>query len=1019
MNLAAFTIKNPVISTVFVLIALFGGLVGYNGLPRFEDPEFTIRVAKIITEYPGASPQEVLDEITDTLETSLQELAEVDEITSLSKPGLSEIEVEVKFENSVTDQQLTAAYTKIRNKVRDASASLPSGASQPFVNDEFGDVYGLYYAITGPGFTPFELRKYAEDLRQELLLVPGVAKIVLQGDLEDRIFVEISRERALALGISIDEITGTLQQQNIESASGQIVVGDQRLSIDLGGDIASVEELKNLVVGGPSASTQLRYVADVYRGYEDPPGLLLRHNGEFAIGLGVANVDGSNVVRIGEAIEVKLQQIGRRTPAGVTVHEFYHQGKVVEAAIGGFVESVGQALIIVVATLFFFMGLRSGLIMGATVLLTMAATLLLMYVSGIAMHRISLGALIISLGMLVDNGVVITDAMEVAIRGGKDRLTAAIEATQANMKPLIGGTLVGIIAFAPVGFAPGSSAEYVGSLFWVVMIALSFSWFLAFTFTPWLCYFFIKSPADGKAASEETYDKGFYAVYRGFIRTAIDFRILTLAVAGVVLVSGFILFSKARSGFFPASTTPQILVDYYLPEGAKIEHTSQELRELATYVSELEGVDTIQTIVGGNTLRYMLIYSLNSNNAAYGQLIIRTKGYEYNDGLIREIQNHLETETPVASGRAYKFTQGPGGASKIEAEFSGPDAATLRTLAEEAKAVLRSDQDVILVRDDWRRQTPGVEAIYSEYRGQRVGVSRQDAADALQQNFSGLQIGALRDGDDLIPIVARAPDSERADADRLPLVLATSGETGAVVPIAQVATTGRFIWRDNILRRTDRVLTLKAQAEPAPGVFTDDVFQRVRPQIEAIPLPPGYELEWGGEYGDSVEAQGDLATTFPVAFLAMILVVIIVFNSVRQPIIVWCVVPLLVFGVAAGLLITGTTMEFMGILGLLSLVGLVIQNSLVLVDNTDALIAAGKPRYDALVESAASRLRPVVMGAATTVLGVIPLFFDIFFRSMTVVIMFGLSFATLITLFVTPTLYAVLFGIKRSESVAT
>lgn len=1016
MNLASFTIRNPVITGVVLIITVVGGLVGYYQMPRFEDPEFTIRVAKVITQYPGASPQEVLDEVTDTLEIALQELPEVDELTSISKPGYSEIEIEVKFEDSVTQQDLTTVYTKIRNKMNDARANLPPGASAPLVNDEFGDVYGLYYVITGEGFVPSELYDFASQLRKDLLRVTDVAKIVIQGDLEERVFVEISQERALSLGIPLSNIYDTLDQQNTETASGQVVVGDARVVVDLAGDITTIEQLKDLVVKGESATTQLRYIADIYMGYEDPPNFMLKHNGAFAIGFGIANVDGSNVVNIGKAINQRLAELEGETPAGIEIHQFYHQGEVVQEAINSFVVSVLQALVIVVVTLFFFMGLRSGLIMGATVLLTMAGTLLLMYVSGIAMHRISLGALIISLGMLVDNGVVITDGMEVAIREGKDRLRAAIDTTKANMKPLIGGTLVGIIAFAPVGFAPGSASEYTGSLFWVVMIALALSWFFAFTFTPLLCYYFIKGPKPDEEPKNTGYDTGFYKVYGGVIRTAINFRVLTLAVSAIVLISGFTLFTHVRNGFFPSSTTPQFIVDYYLPEGTKIEETASNMDKLARYVSSLEGVNTVQTLIGGNTLRYMLVYDVNALNSAYGQLIVRTDDYKINGELIQKIQNHLETNIPTGDGRAFKFTNGPGGGAKIEAEFAGPDADILRKLVERAKAIMREDNEALFIRDDWRRRVPAIKPVYSEFRGERVGVSRSDAADALQTAYSGLEIGTFRRGNDLIPIISRAPEEERSDPGRLPLVQATSSDTGASVPLVQVGTSGSFFWRDNLIRRTDRVLMIKAQSDPAPGIHTDDLFKRLRPKIENIPLPTGYTLTWGGEYGDSTEAQENLGTTLPLAFLAMIIVVVILFNAIRQPIIVWTVVPLLVFGVAGGLLLMETTMEFMGILGLLSLVGLVIQNSLVLVDNTDTLIAEGRPRYDALVESAASRLRPVVMGAATTVLGVIPLYFDEFFQSMTVVIMFGLSFATLITLLVTPTLYAVLFGIRRTES---
>ncbi|MEL6693676.1 MAG: efflux RND transporter permease subunit, partial [Pseudomonadota bacterium] len=693
----------------------------------------------------------------------------------------------------------------------------------------------------------------------------------------------------------------------------------------------------------------------------------------------------------------------------------YHQGKVVDQSIADFAQNVISALAIVFVTLLIFMGFRSGLVMGATVLLTMAATLLIMWVAGIPMHRISLGALVISLGMLVDNGVVITDGILVGVQKGRNKLEVAVEVTRKNLKPLLGGTLVGIIAFAPIGFAPGDTAEFTNSLFWVVLIALGLSWVLAFTITPLFCYWAFPESSNA-VIDDDAPDGRFMSWYKSLIRAALSNKTLSLAATLGVFALAIWGFRFVQSGFFPASTSPQIVVDYFLPEGTDIERTREDMLRFETHMRTLDGVEHVQTAVGGGTLRYMLTYEVESSNPAYGQLLVRTSDYRLNDKLIAEIQTYADANYPDAQAKVWKFRLGPGGGSKIEATFAGPDPAVLRSLANEAKQIMASDAKAILIKDDWRRPVPVFQPIYSQNKGERVGITRKDVSDALAENFSGLQRGVYREGDSLIPIISRAPADERAGAWDLVSVQIVSPTTQQAIPLAQVIDNGELIWRDGRLLRTDRVLSIKAQADPAIGELADTLFSRLRPQIEAIELPPGYSLEWDGEFGSSSEAQSSLASTIPLGLLAMVLVVVVLFNAVRQPIVIWAIVPLALVGVVVGLIVTQTPLEFMGILGLLSLSGLLIQNSLVLVDSTDELIASGMPRFDALVESAASRLRPVTMGAFTTVLGILPLYFDAFFKSMTVVLAFGLSFATLITLLVTPVLYSLLFGIHKDET---
>lgn len=1019
MNIAEWSIKNPMLCSIAMLIALIGGWLAFNNMARFEDPEFTIRVAKVVTQYPGASPEEVMNEVTEPLETALQQLPEVKSVSSVSSASLSDISVEIRYEASTSKSDLQVVWTKVRNKIADAERDLPPGASTPVVNDDFGDVYGIYYLLTGEGYTPTDLFDYAKELRRELLLVDGVAKVGIVGEQEEVIYVEVSRERAASLGVSLSQVYDTLSQQNTVASAGDVLVGDERVEVHPTGDIKSVDAIKAVYVGDQRTGgiARLGDIAEVTRGYRDPVPLYLRYDGEPALGIGISNLSGVNVVKMGEAVDAKLQALESLRPGGMVLHEYYHQGKVVDQSIADFAQNVISALAIVFVTLLIFMGFRSGLVMGATVLLTMAATLLIMWVAGIPMHRISLGALVISLGMLVDNGVVITDGILVGVQKGRNKLEVAAEVTRKNLKPLLGGTLVGIIAFAPIGFAPGDTAEFTNSLFWVVLIALGLSWVLAFTITPLFCYWAFPESSSGPV-EEDAPDGRFMSWYKSLIRTALSNKTLSLAATLGVFALAIWGFRFVQSGFFPASTSPQIVVDYFLPEGTDIERTREDMLRFEAHMRDLKGIEHVQTAVGGGTLRYMLTYEVGSSNPAYGQLLLRTSDYRLNDQLIAQIQAYADENYPDAQAKVWKFRLGPGGGSKIEATFTGPDPAVLRELANQAKQIMATDAKAILIKDDWRRPVPVFQPVFSQNKGERVGITRKDLSDALAENYSGLQRGVYREGDTLIPIISRAPADERTDAWDLVSIQIVSPSSQQAVPLAQVIDDGELIWRDARLLRTDRVLSIKAQADPAVGELADSLFSRLRPQIEAIDLPPGYSLEWDGEFGSSSEAQSSLASTIPLGLLAMVLVVVVLFNAIRQPIVIWAIVPLAIVGVVVGLTVTQTPLEFMGILGLLSLSGLLIQNSLVLVDSTDELIASGMPRFDALVESAASRLRPVTMGAFTTVLGILPLYFDAFFKSMTVVLAFGLSFATLITLLVTPVLYSLLFGIHKDETSA-
>ena len=979
MNPAEFAIKNRLISVLVILFAVVGGWSAYQNMPRFEDPEFTIRTAQILTQYPGASPREVADEVAEVLETAVQEMQEVEEIRSSSRAGFSEISVDIKYEFSRSAADLELIWTKLRNKVADAQGDLPPGAGPSIVFDDFGDVFGLYYLLTGDGYSSDELLEYAGDLRRDLLRVDGVAKVSFGGVQREVIYVEIERERAAALGVNLNNLYAALATQNAVVSAGDVLLGDNRLEIAPSGGISSVEAIENLLVSTSTngSVTYLRDIATVTRGFQDPPTQLIRLNGEPAIAIGVSNVTGANVVKMGEAIDAQLAATIGLRPIGMELNEYYHQGKVVDQSVQDFAVNVGLALVIVLGTLLIFMGPRSGLVIGAVLLLTIAATLATMSFAGIPMHRISLGALIIALGMLVDNAIVVTEGILIGVQSGRKKLDIAKEVVSRTKWPLLGGTLVGIIAFAPIGFAPGSTAEYTGDLFWVILISLLYSWVFALTLTPLFCDWLFKETGNqaGAVQKEGPLSRGFKA----FIRGALAFRWGVVAGALGLFVAAIWGFQFVKSGFFPASTTPQIVIDYWLPEGADITTTDTDLSRVEEYLQTLEGVEQVQTLVGGGALRYMLIYNFESQNPAYGQILVKVDDYERIAGMMPQIQSYLDQSYPNAQAKVWQFVVGPGGGSKIEATFQGPDPAVLRQLANQAVRIMAEDGGALSIKNNWRQPVSVIEPIYDEARGRQLGVSREDFANALATNFSGQRVGVYREGDTLIPIVSRAPEEERLTIESLWEIRTLSSSTGRVVPLSQVMDGVRSIWRDAQINRENRIWTIKAQCDPYPGELASDLLARIQGPIEAIDLPEGYSLRWDGEIGASTEANENLATTIPFGLLAMVLVVVLLFNALRQPLVIWLVVPLSIIGVVVGLVSTGSPLEFMGILGILSLSGLLIKNAIVLVDQMDLEIREGKPRYHAVIDSAVSQGPPCHDGIAHHRFGGSPAFRGCFF----------------------------------------
>ncbi|WP_296701153.1 efflux RND transporter permease subunit [Thiocapsa sp. UBA6158] len=1017
MNIAAYTLRMRTIAWLACLVLLVGGYIAYQQLGRFEDPEFVIRQAVIVTPYPGALPAQVAEEVTDAIEGAVQQLQEVKEVTSVSTLGQSRVSVEIDLRFARTKDDLEQVWDKLRRKVADAQRLLPPGAGPSVVNDDFGDVYALFFAVTGDGYRLEQIRDYVEDLERELVLVPGVARVATQGAPQDAIFVEIAAAKAAQLGVSLEQIHQVLRERNLLAAAGDLRVGPQRLAVSPTGQVDSVEAIGNIVLAssGGDRVIALKDVATITRGVLEPPRALVRYDGAPAIGLGVSNLAGGNVVAMGDAVRARLAELESQRPVGMELNVISYQSDAVRTAVDGFVANLVAAVVIVVLVLVLFMGLRSGLIVGAILLLTVAGTLIAMHLDGIAMQRISLGALIIALGMLVDNAIVVTDGILVRLQKGEERTRAAVEVVQATQWPLLGGTAVGILAFSAIGLSPTDMGEYAGSLFWVILYSMLLSWLLAVTLTPLFCVSFLKVKVT-EGAGVGSGSGPVLGRYRSLLQVLLRRRLGTGIGLLALLLAAVLGFGAVPPGFMPESARPQFVVDFYLSQGTDIEVTAAELAEVEAHVRGKPGVTHATGFIGQGGLRFMLTYVPEDPNSAYGQLLVDVEDADQIAPLIAELQTELEARHPDAAIKVWKFMLGRGGGKKIEAAFRGPDPEVLRALAEQAKAFMANDPDAVAIQDDWREKVPVLRPAVDPVAAQRAGVDVTQISAALNRAFTGAQVGVYREGDSLVPIVSRAPLAERATADQLDNVQVYSPTAQRYLPVGQLVNGVEVAWEDAVIRRVNRFPTIKAQADPPPGELSGPLLERLRPAVEAIALPPGYALEWEGEYKASREANAGLALSAPYGFAAMVLAVVVMFNAVRQPLVIWLTVPLAIIGVTIGLLLFRVPFEFMAILGFLSLIGMLVKNSIVLVDQADAERRDGKAGLDAVLDAAVSRARPVFLGALTTILGVAPLLLDPFFKSMAVTIMFGLAFATALTLVVVPLLYAVLFRIPDAPA---
>ena len=1008
-GIAAYFIRNRVISWMVSLIFLIGGVAAFFGLGRLEDPAFTIKDAMVVTSYPGATPQQVEEEVTYPIEKAIQQLTYVDEVNSISSRGLSQITVTMK--NNYGPDDLPQIWDELRRKVNDLKGTLPPGVNDPSVIDDFGDVYGILLAVTGDGYSYKELLDYVDYLRRELELVDGVSKVSVSGQQQEQVFIEISMKKLSSLGLSPTTVFNLLSTQNVVSDAGAIRIGDEYIRIQPTGEFQSVDELGDLLIteSGAQGLIFLKDVAEIKRGYVEVPTNIINYNGELALNLGISFAQGVNVVEVGKAFDRRVAELKYQQPVGVQISEIYNQPKEVDKSVSGFVISLAQAVGIVIIVLLFFMGLRSGLLIGLILLLTVLGTFIFMKYLAIDLQRISLGALVIALGMLVDNAIVVVEGILIGTQKGRTRLQAATDIVTQTKWPLLGATVIAVTAFAPIGLSEDSTGEYCGTLFTVLLISLMLSWFTAISLTPFFADIFFKGQKikSGEGEDNDPYNGIIFVMYKKFLSFCMRRAWFTVVVLVAGLAASVYGFTYVKQAFFPSSTTPIFQLDVWLPEGTDIRATNDTLKELEGWLAEQDHVEHITTTAGKGLQRFMLTYAPEKSYAAYGEITTRVENYEALAPLMERFREHIKSNYPEINYKLKQIELGPGGGAKIEARIIGSDPTVLRTIAAQVMDVMYADPGATNIRHDWRERTQVLEPQFNESQARRYGITKSDVDDFLSMSFSGMNIGLYRDGTTLMPIVARLPEDERIDIRNIEGMKIWSPAQSEFIPLQQVTMGYDMRWEDPIIVRKNRKRMLTVMADPdILGEETAATLQaRLQPQIEAIEMPPGYSLEWGGEYESSGDAKASLFTTMPMGYLFMFLITIFLFNSIKEPLIVWLTVPLALIGVTTGLLVLNTPFGFMALLGFLSLSGMVLKNGIVLLDQIEIEMKSGKEAYDAVVDAAVSRVRPVCMAAITTILGMIPLLPDIFFKPMAVTIMFGLGFATVLTLIVVPVLY--------------
>ena len=996
-KLAEFAIRQRTFVLFFTALSIIAGIYSYFDLGKLEDPSFTVKTAVVVTLYPGASAEEVELQVTDTIETKLQEMGALNRLRSLSTPGMSMVFVDIK--ESLNSTELPQQWDLLRRKVDDVKLQLPSTAQISIVQDEFSEVYGMLFAVHSDDAKPEELRRYSEELQRRLKTIDGIKKVELHGVQPRAVHIDMPDERLAQYGVSFGQVWSQLNSQNMTYEAGQFDVGRERIRIHQGSEFQSLDDIRNLVIKGGVSElgtglVRLGDVADVSMGYQTPALTENRYNGVPSVTLAVSPVEGVNVVSLGDTIRAIIDEYQASLPLGVDISAVAYQPDEVQKSIDNFVGNLLESVAIVFVVLLIFMGFKSASIVGGSLLLTILLTLTYMNINSIDLHRVSLGTFILALGMLVDNAIVITDMMIVKINKGIDRTHAAIESVKETGLPLLAATVIAIMGASPVLFSKTDAAEFAGSVFYIIASSLLLSWLVAMTFTILMCWLFIKP----NLAKGQDKFKG----YKRLVGWTVDNPKKALsALIPLVVVTVFAIPSVAVN-FIPQSDRSIVFFDYWLPNGGKIEQTSADMQRIEQWLMEQPEVVSISSSVGASVPRFSVTVEPEPLDSAYGQILINTRDYQGISDLVLRGDQWVSQQFPDAEPRFRALKLATADKYAVEARFSGPDAQVLHHLANQAKAIMESHPDAKYVRDDWRQQSKVLEPIINQDRARRAGINRTDIAFAMKRASDGMPLGQMKLNDELIPIQLRSPDQSMASLETIPVKSLLGLHS---VPLGQVVDGFELNMEESMIWRRDRVKTITAQAGVDRSSTPANVRNDIQSQIEAIALPPGYSMEWGGEYYDEHKAVSDIIQQLPKALVIMVIILVAMFNGFKQPVIIFSIIPLAATGATFALLAFDKPFGFMALIGAITLMGMIIKNGIVLMDQIELERSNGRSLSDAIKEATINRTMAISMGALTTALGMIPLLSDLLFDQMAATIIGGLAAATVLSLFVMPALY--------------
>ncbi len=1019
-NISRWALDHPALTRYLLVVLLVLGVAAYFQLGQDEDPPFTFRAMAMRVFWPGATAQQVADQVTDKIEKTLQEVPYADKIRSYSKPGEALILFQVK-DNSPPREMPQIWYT-VRKKIGDMRGTLPAGVVGPFFNDEFGDVYGSIYALSADGFSYEELREHADRVRQRLLKVKDVNKVAIFGAQDEKIFVEISQKRLAQLGLDFNQVIAQLGQQNAVESAGTVNTPTDYLQVRVGGQFGSVDELRQFPIRAGGTSFRLGDIAQVRRGYVDPPQVKVRHQGQEVIALGISMAKGGDIIELGQALKATAAEIRAGLPVGIELQQFQDQSTVVSRSVNEFVRVLIEAVVIVLAVSFVSLGLhfkprfrldwRPGLVVAITIPLVLAITFVTMYYWGVGLHKISLGSLIIALGLLVDDAIIAVEMMVRKLEEGYDKIRAATFAYEATAMPMLTGTLITAVGFLPIGMAKSTVGEYTFAIFAVTAAALLISWLVSVYFVPYLGTRLLQVKPHGSGEPHELFDTPFYNRFRALVNWCVTHRWITIALTVGTLALGIVGMGRVQQQFFPDSSRLEVLVDLWYPEGTSFAANQEVTRRVEARLQKLEGVDHVTTWVGSGAERFALVLDQIFPQSNVSQIILMPRDLAARERLRRALPELLATEFPEARARAKLLPNGPPVAYPVQFRVVGPDPAQVRVYADEVKALMRQNPNLRGVNDNWNEAVKVLRLEVDQDKARALGVSSQVIAQAARTFNSGSTIGQYRDGDRLIDIVLRQPLDERDTLTDLASGYVPTS-SGRAVPLAQVVK-AQFAWEPGVLWREGRDYAATVQGDIVEGLQGATVTAQLNPLFDPIraSMPPGYRIEVAGAVEESSKGQGSIAVGLPVALFIMFTLLMLQLHSFSRAVLVFLTGPMGIAGVAAALLLLNRPFGFVALLGVIALMGMIMRNSVILIDQIEHDRERGVAAWDAIVEAAVRRCRPIILTAAAAVLAMIPLSRSVFWGPMAVAIMGGLIVATALTLLALPAMYAAWFRVR-------